>query len=460
MLARKKTGNAVAMGAAFIITTLALLLNGCTLDGGGGGGSPQDAERPEITAYPQGYTTSPNGTAAALTVTAAVSDGGTLSYRWHSAASATEEGTAITGTDGANASYTSPLTAAGAVYYYVVVTNTNDAATGEKTAAVTSNRAKVEVIPNLITYTAVQSGGEESKTDSTGIIFTFSENIDALAIGDITVINGSGSVAKGTAVTGTPNSKTWTLPVTVSKAGTLIVSLTKAGVESAPKTVTVYKQGQANPPPDNNGNGNSSAKTGKSITKFTIGSAATNDLVEGDIDEDSQSIVIVLPSTQTDFTVAVTISEGAQVTLLKAEQNGISVYRVTAENGEHSDYTVYKTWLGGAGLELEGGPFASTGNLSVAVSPPEHWPNEVSRNTGNNKENHFVLTATPGYDHYRWYVDGEQFFYYNSAEPSPDSNVVDKLTGGNYAAGKHTLFLVAIKNGVPYTWEQTFTVIE
>jgi hypothetical protein len=202
------------------------------------------------------------------------------------------------------------------------------------------------------------------------------------------------------------------------------------------------------------------ARTGNSITKFTIGSETADDLVEGDIDNESQTIVIVLPSTQTDFTVAVTISDGAGVALLEAERNGVSKYRVTAENGTAKDYTVYKTWLGGAGLELAGGPFASTGNLSVAVTPPERWPNAVSRSVGNGKENQFVLTATEGYDHYRWYVDGEQFFYYNSADPSPDSNVVDKLTGGNYAAGKHTLFLVAIRNGVPSTWEQVFTVIE
>ena len=183
---------------------------------------------------------------------------------------------------------------------------------------------------------------------------------------------------------------------------------------------------------------------------------------EGDIDESAGTITVVIPADQTDFAVKITISEGATVALLEAERNGVSKYQVTAEDGTTTrGYTVTKLWLGGAELTLEGGPFISgASGLSVSVTPSANWPNAVSRTVGDGKENHFVLTATPGYDHYRWYVDGEQFYFYNSAEASPDSNVVDKLTGGNYAAGKHTLFLVAIKNGVPYTWEQVFTVTD
>ncbi|MDR2375376.1 MAG: hypothetical protein LBD96_02945 [Treponema sp.] len=304
---------------------------------------------------------------------------------------------------------------------------------------------------NAIIYTATQYRSDATK-DTESIVLAFSENVTGLTKEEIEVSGTSGSVTTGDL---SGSAAAWILAVdTVQAAGDITVSITKPGIDSASKTVRVYKGEPIDPPPVNG-----STETGSSITKFTIGGA--DDPVEGDIDQESQTIVITLPSSQTDFTVAVTISDGATVALLEAEKNGVSKYRVTSGNGEnYTDYTVYKTWLGGAGLELSGGPFISGETLSVTVSPPENWPHAVSRWVGSGKENHFVLTATPGYDHYRWYVDGEQFFYYDSDAPSPDSNVVDCLTGGNYAAGKHILFLVAIKNGVPYTWEQAFTVIE
>jgi formylglycine-generating enzyme required for sulfatase activity len=84
------------------------------------------------------------GTATALSVSATVDDGGTLSYQWYSnMANSSTEGTLISGAT--QASYTPPTTASGTVYYHVVVTNTNNSATGAKTAAVTSNAAAITV---------------------------------------------------------------------------------------------------------------------------------------------------------------------------------------------------------------------------------------------------------------------------------------------------------------------------
>lgn len=78
--------------------------------------------------------------AAALSITANVSDGGTLSYQWYSnTTDSTSGGAAISG---ANASTYTPSTAAtGTTYYYVVVTNTK----GGQTASATSGTAAITV---------------------------------------------------------------------------------------------------------------------------------------------------------------------------------------------------------------------------------------------------------------------------------------------------------------------------
>jgi hypothetical protein len=104
---------------------------------------PVDAETPVISGQPQSVTVSVNAPAS-LSVTAGVSDGGALSYQWYSNTSGSNTGgTPITG---ATVSSYSPSTAAtGARWYYVTVTNTNNSASGVKTAGVTSNAAAVTV---------------------------------------------------------------------------------------------------------------------------------------------------------------------------------------------------------------------------------------------------------------------------------------------------------------------------
>ena len=108
------------------------------------GTAPVDAQTPVITGQPESGSYTVGDAAEALTVSASVTDGGTLSYQWYSnTANSTEGGTEIM--DATGASYTPATDAAGATYYYCVVTNTNDAATGSKTAAATSATAKITV---------------------------------------------------------------------------------------------------------------------------------------------------------------------------------------------------------------------------------------------------------------------------------------------------------------------------
>jgi quinol monooxygenase YgiN len=102
-----------------------------------------NAQMPEITAHPQPATYSQNATATALTVTASVSDGGTLTYQWYrNATNSTTGGTAA----GTGASYTPATATVGTQYYYVVITNTNNSVNGIKTATTTSNTAEITVI--------------------------------------------------------------------------------------------------------------------------------------------------------------------------------------------------------------------------------------------------------------------------------------------------------------------------
>ncbi len=111
-----------------------------------------NAETPNIQKQPTGASYVYGKKAAALTVAAAVSDGGSLSYQWYKNSKGSTAGAkAITGAT--KASYIPPVAAVGTAYYYCMVTNTNRAATGSQTAASASKLAAVTVkkAPNKIT---------------------------------------------------------------------------------------------------------------------------------------------------------------------------------------------------------------------------------------------------------------------------------------------------------------------
>jgi len=100
---------------------------------------PQIEEQPVSASYLQGDQN------AHLKVKARVTDGGRLTYQWYSNTVRSHTGgTPISGADGAN--YKPSTEAVGTVYYYCVVTNTNDKAAGEKTASAASDAATVTVL--------------------------------------------------------------------------------------------------------------------------------------------------------------------------------------------------------------------------------------------------------------------------------------------------------------------------
>jgi len=121
-----------------------------------------NAATPVISAHPAGAVYSPNTTPADLTVSAAVSDGGTLSYQWYRNTTANASGGTAVGND--SNSYTPDTASSGEFYYYCVVTNTitDNGDGGNKTAAATSNVAKVSV-------TSVASWTAETSTAITSI---------------------------------------------------------------------------------------------------------------------------------------------------------------------------------------------------------------------------------------------------------------------------------------------------
>jgi hypothetical protein len=102
-----------------------------------------DAQTPNITAEPQDVTVN-IGATASLTVSASVTDGGTLTYQWYgNTANSNSGGEIINGASDAN--YTPSTATAGTLYYYVVVTNTNNSVNGNKTVTATSRAASVTV---------------------------------------------------------------------------------------------------------------------------------------------------------------------------------------------------------------------------------------------------------------------------------------------------------------------------
>ena len=102
-----------------------------------------NAQAPDISTQPQSSTVNVNETVT-LSVSANVNDNGKLSYQWYSnTANSNSEGTKINGATAS--SYSPPTNTIGIIYYYVIVTNTNNDANGTKTAEKNSNVAAVTV---------------------------------------------------------------------------------------------------------------------------------------------------------------------------------------------------------------------------------------------------------------------------------------------------------------------------
>ena len=116
------------------------------------------AKPAEITLAGASYTVGDNATALDGTTTA--NDGGEITYQWYEATSKDEQNGKLL--EGKTAPTFAPdTTAVGTRYYYVVATNTNEKATGKKTAETRSNTAAITVTKKAVTYTVSYDWGTE-----------------------------------------------------------------------------------------------------------------------------------------------------------------------------------------------------------------------------------------------------------------------------------------------------------
>ena len=134
------------------VKTATATSNAATVTVSGNGVAMVDAETPSITGQPIGGSWDvSSANTFKLTVTASVSDGGTLSYKWYKNTTNSATGGEEVGTNSATLTLEKAhYTGDGHLYFYVVVTNTiddNDDG-GVKTVTATSNAATVTVSGN------------------------------------------------------------------------------------------------------------------------------------------------------------------------------------------------------------------------------------------------------------------------------------------------------------------------
>lgn len=94
------------------------------------------------------------------------------------------------------------------------------------------------VEPEVVTLSLAQVGGTTGSVPSTGISLTFNKDIIGLTAADVSLTNGTGTVAKG-ALTG--SGKNYTIAVTTTKQGTVAVEVALGGYTMpASANVTVF----------------------------------------------------------------------------------------------------------------------------------------------------------------------------------------------------------------------------
>ena len=141
----KKVISIILIVALCFALTLAATACGDSGSGGSGGDVVKgDAAQPVITAQPFDLLLRKNESTKGLEVKAYSDDGGSLSYKWYTNTS--ESNTGGTPIDGETSSILEIDTSTTyTAYYYCVVTNTNEFVSGNKTASVITEAARVKV---------------------------------------------------------------------------------------------------------------------------------------------------------------------------------------------------------------------------------------------------------------------------------------------------------------------------
>jgi hypothetical protein len=171
-----------------------------------------NAETPVISGHPQNIAIDAGGSVT-LTVTAGVNDGGTLSYRWYSNTSNSNAGgSLINGATGNN--YSPPTTSRGTMWYYAVVTNTNNRVNGTQTAGAASHAASVTINTYQITVAPTNNGSVEATPESA--VAGESATLTVVPATDYVLDNISayktGEVGTIVALSGIGNSRSFVMP--------------------------------------------------------------------------------------------------------------------------------------------------------------------------------------------------------------------------------------------------------
>jgi len=149
-------------------------------------GDPINAEMPGILPLIETIDFEQNFPASAITVSASITDNGTLTYQWfRNTQNSNTGGIAISGAT--SASFTPPVSEAGTVYYYVVVTNTiaNNGDGGNKTASITSSVICINVADTIAPTGEINISGnvftDFLSTISFGLFYRSSQTINITA---------------------------------------------------------------------------------------------------------------------------------------------------------------------------------------------------------------------------------------------------------------------------------------
>lgn len=214
-------------------------------------GLPQikiNAATPVITEQPQSASYIKNATAEPLTVSVTVADSGTLTYEWFkNTVDSTTDGISV----GTDVTYTPETDKIGVTYYYVVITNTNNEATGEKTAKVTGSTAKIEITedPDLVALNTAKINVEAATYGP--IVHKNYENENAV----VEYVRAIAEEAAGNGITVTVNKVLFVEPIDGTAADTdgkgtdgtytFTVTLAKSGKEVTTKELSLTVEATA-----------------------------------------------------------------------------------------------------------------------------------------------------------------------------------------------------------------------
>ncbi|MFX3650655.1 MAG: S-layer homology domain-containing protein [Paenibacillus sp.] len=378
------------------------------------------ASVPTINTQPAGATVNEGANSPTLSVSATVSDGGTLSYQWYSnATNSTTDGTLINGAT--SSTYDAPITNAGTTYYYAIVTNTNNGVNGTQTATTTSNAAQVTVnalvhavAPTINTQPAGATVNEGANSPTLSVGATVS---DGGTLSYQWYSNATNSTTDGTLINGATSS-TYDAPIT--NAGTTyyyaIVTNTNNGV-----------------------NGNKTATTTSNIAVVAIQPALTY-IIENIADQTPAALIQGYVSGSQE-TLSITVKNIGTGTLTDLEvtsvgTNGLDfeVTQPTVSTLNHGDETSFE-------VKVKNGLPAGTYTATVLVSADNMLDKAFqvvqAINLPNAPANPQDLVVTPGdrQAQLNWSnVPGATYYevYLSTVSGQFSSNAITIVTDGKY----------------------------